>query len=311
MRTNGFLLALAVMLTVSCSRSSDPSRPDGAGGSGMTVGSGGRAENGGASGVDASNGSPAAGGAAGGLGGAGTGGFTGRTDAGTDAGRPADARAAGDAADGGVPAGDAGAGLVPIFNGSNLDGWIQVPAGSWSIVGGAMHSVGTARGFIYTRATYGDFRMVFSSRLVADPAAHLPCVLFWGNSPAVDALAAIQIQPPRGYMWDYRRTGPTANMSPDRYETRLGGPALTDTQWSQCEILTNRAAGTMRFACCQLGVNPRCKGVEIVDFKDPSAGIVAPVAFQVHNAGMIEEFKDVYLESPVADPMMLVTTQWP
>jgi len=78
-------------------------------------------------------------------------------------------------------------------------------------------------------------------------------------------------------------------MSPNRYETRLGGPALTDTQWSQCEILTNRAAGTMRFACCQLGVNPRCKGVEIVDFKDPSAGIVAPVAFQVHNAGMIEE----------------------
>jgi hypothetical protein len=35
------------------------------------------------------------------------------------------------------------------------------------------------------------------------------------------------------------------------------------------------------------------------------------VAFQVHNAGMIEEFKDVYLESPVADPTMLVTTQWP
>ena len=285
----------------------------------MTVGSGGRAENGGASGLDASSGSPGAGGAAGRLGGTGTGGLTGRTDAAidagmdarTDAGRAADARAGDDAADGGVPVGDAGTGLVPIFNGSNLDGWIQVPVGSWSIVGGAMHSLGTARGFIYTRATYGDFRMVFSSRLVADPAGHLPCVLFWGNSPAVDALAAIQIQPPRGYMWDYRTTGPTANMSPDRYETRLGGPALTDTQWSQCEILTNRAAGTMRFACCQLGANPRCKGVEIVDFKDPTAGVVAPVAFQVHNAQMIEEFKDVYLESPVADPMTLLTTQWP
>jgi len=67
----------------------------------------------------------------------------------------------------------------------------------------------------------------------------------------------------------------------------------------------------MRFACCQLGATGRCRGVEIVDFKDPIAGIVAPVAFQVHNAGMIEEFKDVYLESPVADPTMLVTTQWP
>jgi hypothetical protein len=175
-----------------------------------------------------------------------------------------------------------------------------------------MHSLGTARGFIYTRATYQDFRAVFTSRLVADPAAHLPCVLFWGNSPAVDALAAIQIQPPRGYMWDYRRTGPTANMSPDRFETRLGGPALVDTQWSQCELLTNRAAGTMRFACCQLtGTATRCKGVEIVDFKDPTAGLQAPLAFQVHNAGMIEEFKDISIESPVAAPNMLVTTQWP
>ena len=235
-----------------------------------------------------------------------------------DAGRIADARAVNDASGSGPPPSDAGAGrdagaeLVSIFNGTTLDGWIQVPPSSWSVVGGAMHSLGTARGFIYTRATYGDFRVVFTSRLVADPAAHLPCVLFWGNSTAVDALAAIQIQPPRGYMWDYRRSGPTANMSPDRFETRLGGPALVDTQWSQCELLTNRAAGTMRFACCQLtGTATRCKGVEIVDFKDPTAGLEAPLAFQVHNAGMIEEFKDISIESPVASPNMLVTTQWP
>ena len=212
----------------------------------------------------------------------------------------------------GPPPADAGANLISIFDGATLDGWIQVPAASWSVVNGAMHSLGTARGFIYTRATYPDFRAVFTSRLVADPAAHLPCVLFWGNSPTVDALAGIQIQPPRGYMWDYRRSGPTANMSPDRFETRLGGPALVDTQWNQCEILTNRAAGTMRFACCQLtGTATRCKGVEIVDFKDPTAGLEAPLAFQVHNAGMIEEFKDIFIESPVAAPNMLVTPQWP
>ena len=235
-----------------------------------------------------------------------------------DAGRGIDARASSDASDGRPPpsdagaASDAGASLVSIFNGSTLDGWIQVPPSSWSVVGGAMHSLGAARGFIYTRATYQDFRVVFTSRLVADPGAHLPCVLFWGNSPAVDALAGIQIQPPRGYMWDYRRTGPTANMSPDRFETRLGGPALVDTQWSQCEILTNRAAGTMRFACCQLaGTATRCKGVELVDFKDPTAGLEAPLAFQVHNAGMIEEFKNISIESPVAAPSMLVTPQWP
>jgi hypothetical protein len=217
-----------------------------------------------------------------------------------DAPRITDARTNDDATDGGPPPPDAGANLISIFNGTTLDGWIQVPAASWSVVNGAMHSLGTARGFIYTRATYQDFRAVFTSRLVADPAAHLPCVLFWGNSPTVDALAAVQIQPPRGYMWDYRRTGPTANMSPDRFETRLGGPALVDTQWSQC------------FACCQLtGTATRCKGAEIVDFKDPTAGLEAPLAFQVHNAGMIEEFKNIFVESPVAVPSMLVTPQWP
>jgi hypothetical protein len=229
-----------------------------------------------------------------------------------DAGRITDVRMGDDAMGGGPPPGDAGANLISIFNGTTLDGWIQVPAASWSVVNGAMHSVGTARGFIYTRAVYQDFRAIFTSRLVADPAAHLPCVLFWGNSPTVDALAAIQIQPPRGYMWDYRRTGPTANMSPDRFETRLGGPALVDTQWSQCEILTDRSAGTMRLACCQLtGTATRCKGVEIVDFKDPTAGLEAPLAFQVHNAGMVEEFKNIAIESPVAAPNMLVTPQWP
>ena len=300
-------LALLATLVAACSASSNPNRAGGPGG--MTATSGG----GGASGAAGSAVGPdggMGGGAGGGAMGA-AGGRLGEIDAGADADRSADARTGDAASDGGVPPADAGAGLVPIFNGSNLDGWIQVPAGSWSVVAGAMHSLAPARGFIYTRATYGDFRMVFTSRLVADPAAHLPCVLFWGNSPTVDALAGIQVQPPRGYMWDYRKTGPTAGQSPDRYETRLGGPALNDMQWSQCEILTNRAAGTMRFACCQVGTNTRCKGVEIVDFKDPTAGIVAPVAFQVHNAGMIEEFKDVYLESPVADPTTLITTQWP
>ena len=312
MTMNVSWLALLATLVTACSASSDPSRVGGTGGMSAIGAAGG--VNGAAGSAAASDGGMHLvgpdGGASGGGAVGGAGGRLGEVDAGADAERSGDARA-GDASDGGVPPADAGTGLVPIFNGSNLDGWIQVPAGSWSVVAGAMHSLAPARGFIYTRATYGDFRMVFTSRLVADPAAHLPCVLFWGNSPTVDALAGIQVQPPRGYMWDYRRTGSTAGQSPDRYETRLGGLALNDMQWSQGEILTNRAAGTMRFACFQLGTNARCKGVEIVDFKDPTAGIVAPVALQVHNAGMIEEFKDVYLESPVADPATLITTQWP
>jgi Domain of Unknown Function (DUF1080) len=210
---------------------------------------------------------------------------------------------------GGFP-GDAGAQLVSLFDGTSLAGWIQVPAASWSVVGGAMHSLGTARGYIYTANTYGDFRLIFTSRLITDPAAHNPCVLFWGTAPApVDALHAIQVQPPPGYMWDYRATGPTSNKSPDMFETRFAHPGFVVTQWSQCEMLANQAAGTMRFACCQLTGTARCKAAEVVDFKDPTAGRKAPLALQVHNAAMIEEFKDLFVESPVADPTRLLTTQ--
>lgn len=230
----------------------------------------------------------------------------------TDSGLLAEAGSDSSISESGTPPADAGANLVSIFDGASLTGWIQVPPASWSITGGAMHSLGTARGFIYTTNRYGDFRFVFTSRLVQDPANHLPCVLFWGNSLGADALAAIQIQPPRGYMWDYRTTGPTANKSPDMFERRLAQPGLAPTQWSQCEMLASQATGALRFACCALtGANTRCKGIEIVDFKDPTAGKMAPLALQVHNAGMIEEFKNLSVESPVADPTALISTRWP
>jgi Domain of Unknown Function (DUF1080) len=197
---------------------------------------------------------------------------------------------------------------VSLFDGTTLNGWTQVPAASWSVVNGAMHSLGTARGFIHTTNTYGDFRFIFTSRLIKDPANHFPCVLFWGNSPTKDALTAIQIQPPNGYMWDYRTTGPTANKSPDMFEKRFSHPGFVDTQWSQCEMLANQAAGTLRFACCQLTGTTPCKASEVVDFTDANAGLKAPLALQVHNASMIEEFKDLYVESPVAAPSALLTT---
>ncbi|HVZ89427.1 MAG TPA: DUF1080 domain-containing protein [Polyangia bacterium] len=203
-----------------------------------------------------------------------------------------------------------------IFDGVDLNGWVQVPASQWSVVNGAMHSTGSApsaRGFIYTTNAYGDFRFIFTSRLIQDPKdnpPHVPCVLFWGESLTADAMEALQIQPPKGYMWDYRPTGPTAGKSPDMYETRIAGaPSLDDMEWSQCEMLANKAAGTMRFACCQITGTTPCKASEIVDFKDPTAGRVSPLALQVHTAGMVEEFKDLYVESPVAEPTNLLTAK--
>jgi hypothetical protein len=276
----------------------------GSGGGVVIAGSGGSVVSGGSGGRMATGASGGVTGAAGAAGRAGTDGTGGRAGA---AGSGATAGAGGSVP--GSPFLSVCPNCTPLFDGVSLAGWIQVPASSWSVVNGAMHSLGPARGFIYTSRTYGDFRFIFTSRLVADPANHLPCVLFWGNSPTRDALSAIQVQPPNGYMWDYRTTGPTANMSPDRFEMRFAHPAVVDTQWNQCEMLGNQATGTMRFACCQTSGTTPCKAAEVVDFTDASAGLVAPLAFQVHNAGMIEEFKDVYVESPVADPSVLLTTR--
>ncbi len=204
--------------------------------------------------------------------------------------------------------GDAGANLVSVFDGTTTNGWVQVPAASWSVVNGALHSLGTARGVMYTTQMYGDFRFVFTSRLISNPADHYPCVLFWGNALNADALHGIQVQPPPGYMWDYR-AGMNKAPAPALLQ-RLAHPNLSDTQWSRCEMLGNKAAGRMRFACCQLtGTATTCKATEIVVFTDATAGQTAPLALQVHNANMIEEFKDLYVESPVADPTKLITTQ--
>jgi hypothetical protein len=200
---------------------------------------------------------------------------------------------------------------VSIFDGTTLNGWTQVPANSWSVVMGAMHALGTARGFIYTTNTnYGSFRWIFTERLLP-PVSHQACTLEWGNQPAADALAGIQMQVPNGAMWDYRKTGPTANKNPAMFETHLASPGLNALMWSQCEILADNTVGSLRLACCALTGTTPCKAVEITDFKDPAAvGLKGPVALQVHNGGMIEEFKDLYIESPVVtSPGTLITTQ--
>jgi hypothetical protein len=212
-----------------------------------------------------------------------------------------------------------GPNLVSIFDGTSLAGWTQVPSTNppqWSVVDGAMHSSGANRGFMYSANKYGDFRFIFTSRLISDEAdgatPHVPCVLFWGTSTTADAMDAIQVQPPKGYMWDYR---PGHDDAPAGSKFLPGRPSLTDTSWSQCEMLASKAAGTMRFACCQVTGTAPCKATELMDYTDATAGQTYYVALQVHTgnstkgSGMIEEFKDLYIESPVTDPTQLLTTQ--
>jgi hypothetical protein len=64
-------------------------------------------------------------------------------------------------------------------------------------------------------------------------------------------------------------------------------------QWSRVEILVDATTGTARMAVAQpVG----SKAVEVLDFKDPTAGKTGPIAWQMHNKGLFDEYKDVTIE---------------
>jgi hypothetical protein len=74
--------------------------------------------------------------------------------------------------------------------------------------------------------------------------------------------------------------------------------------WSHIELLVDAAAGTGRMAVAQpVG----SKAVETLDFKDPTAGRVGPIALQMHNAGLFDEYKDLTIEvDPKEDRLITV-----
>jgi hypothetical protein len=198
--------------------------------------------------------------------------------------------------------------FVSMFDGQTLDGWTASKPGEYVVKNGTIHSTGKARGWIYyNRAQFGSFRWIFHVKQVK--GNHKPTVLIWGTTtPIRDALSAIQFQPPNGGHWDYR---PGHNDSGKKYFTKYPHPSWDVKQWAQCEILANQATGVARMACCPLPANAeRCTGVEVLKFTDPTAGREAPLAIQIHNKGIEDEYKNLLVESPVANPDVLVSTGW-
>jgi hypothetical protein len=50
---------------------------------------------------------------------------------------------------------------------------------------------------------------------------------------------------------------------------------------------------------------PGSKAVENLDFQDPAAGKVGPIAWQMHNAGLLDEYKDIAIEiNPRSDDLI-------
>ena len=98
----------------------------------------------------------------------------------------------------------------------------------------------------------------------------------------------------------------------DEHENGGGGAEFTTVtkstfdahEWSRVEILADASKGTARMAVAQpLG----SKAVELLDFQDLTAGKAGPIAWQIHNAGLFDEYKDITIEvNPKVDDLITV-----
>ena len=165
----------------------------------------------------------------------------------------------------------------------------------WEVKDGAIASTGVGRGVLCTAKDYGSYRLMFTMRHVKGAPDHEACVLIFcqrpqGNDVPLDALGGIQFQVPNGGHWDYR-VG--MNNGGDAYFTRVTKTKVDNHEWSGVEIVVDAAKGTARMAVAQpVG----SKAVEMTDFKDATAGRVGPIALQMHNAGLFDEYKDMTIE---------------
>jgi hypothetical protein len=170
----------------------------------------------------------------------------------------------------------------------------------WVVKDGAMASTGSGRGVIYTARDYSRYRLMFTMRHISGNPDHQACVLIFCSRPQagekpLDALAGIQFQVPNGGHWDYR---PGMNNSGGAEFTTVTKTHFDIHDWSRVEILADAGKGTARMAVAQ---PPGSKAVAVLDFKDAAAGKVGPIAWQMHNAGLLDEYKDVTIETDPKD----------
>jgi hypothetical protein len=165
-------------------------------------------------------------------------------------------------------------------------------ATSWVVKDGAMASTGAGRGVIYTKDDYTHYRIVFEMREIS--GNHQPCVLLFCTRPpagekGLDALGGIQFQVPNGGHWDYRpgfNKGGTGFTNPTKTK-------FDNHEWSQVEILVNAKTGTARMAVAQpVGT----RGIVNLVYTNAEAGKTGPFALQMHNGGLLDEYRNVRVE---------------
>jgi hypothetical protein len=180
------------------------------------------------------------------------------------------------------------------------------PVTGWVVKDGAMASTGVGRGVMYTAKDYGRYRLIFTVRHLSGKPDHYACVLLFCTRPQpgempLDALNGIQFGIPNGNHWDYRNGGSSLGTP---YFTTVAKSQLVESEWSRIELLVDAAKGTARMAVAQpLG----SKAIETLDFKDPTGGKVGPIALQMHNAGLFDEYKDMSIEIDPKEDVLITT----
>jgi hypothetical protein len=176
----------------------------------------------------------------------------------------------------------------------------------WIVKDGVIASTGAGRGTLYTAQDYSHYRLLLTIRHVSGKPDHPAAVLFFCTRPKdgekpLDALGAIQFMIPQGYHWDYR---PGHNNGGGAEFTTVAKGGANASEWSRVEILVDAAKGTARLAVAQ---PPGAKAVEVTDFNVPEAGKTGPIALQMHNGGLIDEYKDITIElDPKVDDLITV-----
>jgi hypothetical protein len=176
----------------------------------------------------------------------------------------------------------------------------------WIVKDGAMTSTGAGRGVIYTARDYSRYRLTFTMRHVSGAPDHQACVLIFCTRPhederPLDALGGIQFQVPNGGHWDYRIG---MNNGGGEEFTGVTKSHFDIHAWSQIEILADAANGTASMAVAQ---PPGSRAVKVLDFKDATAGKVGPIALQMHNNGLFDEYKDLTIElDPQNDDLVIM-----
>jgi len=179
-------------------------------------------------------------------------------------------------------------------------------ATGWVVKDGVIASKGVGRGVMYTANDYGRYRLMLTMRHVSGKPDHPACVLVFCTRPQpgempLDALGGIQFDVPSGGHWDYR---PGMNRDGGLEYTTIEKRSFNVSAWSQIELLVDATKGTARMAVAQ---PPGSKAVETLDFKETTAGKVGPIALQMHNAGLFDEYRDISIEVDPKEDRLITT----